>query len=122
MIFRKREVQWHKVYESVEIAQRRVPVNSAVIVLVGKQKLCLAHSKAGFFALDNKCPHQGGSLGEGEISEKGEIICPWHKYSFDLKTGKDTCGLGDYVDTYSVEQRDDGLFIGIPKISWKFFS
>lgn len=30
-------------------------------------------------ALDNRCPHQGGPLGEGSI-EKGLLRCPWHGY------------------------------------------
>ena len=31
----------------------------------------------GYGALDNRCPHQGGPLGDGQI-ENGYLICPWH--------------------------------------------
>ena len=121
MLFGKKKIIRHKIFNSVEIAEKRIPLDSAVVIKAGNKTLCLAHLKDGFFAVKNKCPHQGGPLGEGVISDKGEIICPWHKYSFDLKTGKDTGGLGDFVESYPVEISQDGLFISLPQSSWKFF-
>jgi nitrite reductase/ring-hydroxylating ferredoxin subunit len=59
-----------------------------------------------YFALLNRCPHQGGSLchgkltglvlsdepGEYNYSRRGEIIrCPWHAWEFDIRTGKSWC-------------------------------
>jgi len=121
MLSRKIVIDWYKIYDSLDIAKRRIPLYSASSVKVGKDAICLAHSSDGFFAVTNKCPHQGTSLGDGEVSLKGEIICPWHKYSFDLKTGRDTCGIGEYVETYPVKTETDGLFIGIKKTAWKWF-
>src|SRR5262245_36185843 len=40
-----------------------------------------------FYALDNTCPHRGGPLGEGEL-EGCAVTCPWHAWTFDLKTGE----------------------------------
>ncbi len=39
------------------------------------------------FALDNTCPHAGGPLGEGSL-EATIVTCPWHGWSFDVKTGE----------------------------------
>jgi nitrite reductase (NADH) small subunit len=36
--------------------------------------------------LDGVCPHEGGPLGEG-IIEGSRVVCPWHAYAFDLRTG-----------------------------------
>ena len=62
--------------------------------------------KGEFFALLNRCPHQGGSLCEGAITglvladqpgeyryeRVGEIIrCPWHGWEFDIRTGQSWC-------------------------------
>lgn len=33
------------------------------------------------------CPHMGGPLDQGRIAN-GEVICPWHRYRFDLGTGE----------------------------------
>ena len=39
-----------------------------------------------FFALDNMCLHRGGPLCEGFI-ENDVVTCPWHGWSYDIKTG-----------------------------------
>lgn len=39
------------------------------------------------FALDNRCPHMEGPLGEGEV--KGDVVtCPWHGWDFCIPTGE----------------------------------
>ncbi|MGQ0733818.1 MAG: Rieske (2Fe-2S) protein [Acidobacteriota bacterium] len=40
----------------------------------------------GFFAIDNLCLHQSGPLCDGEI-EHGVVTCPWHGWSYDIRTG-----------------------------------
>ena len=45
-------------------------------------------------ALDNRCPHQGGPLGEGSI-ENGWLRCPWHGYDYDPTTGRPPEGFTD---------------------------
>ena len=57
------------------------------------------------FALSAKCPHAGGDLTQGWCKE-GKLICPVHRYSFDLKTGKGSEGQNDYIDSYPVEIKD----------------
>jgi nitrite reductase (NADH) small subunit len=48
--------------------------------------LCVANVDGSIAVLDGVCPHEGGPLGEG-IIEEGRVVCPWHAYSFDLRTG-----------------------------------
>jgi nitrite reductase (NADH) small subunit len=48
--------------------------------------LCVAHVNGAIAVLDAACPHEGGPLGEG-IVEEGRVVCPWHAYAFDLRTG-----------------------------------
>jgi nitrite reductase (NADH) small subunit len=40
----------------------------------------------GFFAIDNLCLHQAGPLCEGPI-DRGIVTCPWHGWSYDIRTG-----------------------------------
>ena len=40
-----------------------------------------------FFATDDLCTHGEASLAEGEI-EDGQIFCPFHMGSFDIRTGQ----------------------------------
>jgi len=52
----------------------------------GEYQLCVANAGGQITVMNNICPHNGGPLGEG-IIENGKIICPWHAWAFDLKTG-----------------------------------
>ncbi len=38
------------------------------------------------YALQNRCPHAGGSLADGTV-EGDEVICPLHGYRFNIRTG-----------------------------------
>ena len=47
----------------------------------------LSGSKTGFVAFEALCPHAQGPIGEGRL--RGDtIVCPWHFFRFDLRTGK----------------------------------
>ena len=54
---------------------------------VSGRAICVANATGTVAVLDGTCPHEGGPLGEGSI-EDGRLVCPWHSYSFDLKTGE----------------------------------
>lgn len=41
------------------------------------------------YAIGAVCPHRGGPLEEGEL-EGETVVCPWHAYDFNLRTGE--CG------------------------------
>ena len=75
------------------------------------QTVCMTHFKGEYAALDNKCPHQGGPLAEGSI-ENGWLRCPWHGWDFDPLTGKPPGGFDDGVETFPIEVRDDGVYVG----------
>jgi nitrite reductase (NADH) small subunit len=48
--------------------------------------ICVARVNGAIAVLDGVCPHEGGPLGEG-IVEDGRIVCPWHAYAFDPRSG-----------------------------------
>ena len=50
-------------------------------------------------------------MGEGSI-ENGLLRCPWHGWDYHPCTGK-APGFDDGVDTYPVEEREDGIYIGL---------
>lgn len=52
----------------------------------GVPSICLANLDGEFSALYNVCPHRGGPLGQGRV-EGESVICPWHAWTFNLKTG-----------------------------------
>ncbi|MCU7844440.1 MAG: Rieske 2Fe-2S domain-containing protein [Candidatus Thiodiazotropha sp. (ex Monitilora ramsayi)] len=97
---------WHKVLSKDELPEGRVTT-----VTCRKKTLCMSHHEGEYGALDNKCPHQGGPLGEGSI-ENGLLRCPWHGWDYDPVTGK-APGFDDGVQTFPVEIRDDGIYVGL---------
>ena len=96
---------WHKALEPGELPEGRVKS-----VTCGLATVCMTHFEGRFSALDNKCPHQGGPLGEGSI-EKGLLRCPWHGWDFDPQTGVPPGGFDDGVPTYEVDVREDGVYV-----------
>ncbi|KAF8329833.1 uncharacterized protein EI90DRAFT_3145887 [Cantharellus anzutake] len=60
------------------------------------------------FVMESSCPHLGADLSHAEIEEWGDesmvAVCPWHRYDFDLRTGKSETGLR--ACTYSVKVLD----------------
>jgi thiamine pyrophosphate-dependent acetolactate synthase large subunit-like protein/nitrite reductase/ring-hydroxylating ferredoxin subunit len=98
-------LDWHRVAGLSELPDGRVKTVSA-----GRHTLALTHFEGKYAALSNRCPHQGGPLGEGTI-EKGMLRCPWHGYDYCPLTGESP--FGDSVATYALEVRDDGIFVGV---------
>ncbi|TKC02452.1 Rieske (2Fe-2S) protein [Pedobacter cryotolerans] len=80
------------------------------------KKICIVKHKGNFAAIQNTCPHAGGILSGGWCKE-GHIICPIHRYGYNLETGRGYTGQGDYIDVYPLELREDGLYIGFRQ-SW----
>ncbi len=77
---------------------------TAVPVQVGGREVALFHVDGAFYALRNRCPHQGGPLCEGQI-EDATVTCPWHAWTFKLADGKMLAGFSR-VDTYDVRVED----------------
>ena len=98
---------WYKALERNELPEGRVkPVTCA------HKTVCMTRYNGKYAALDNKCPHQGGPLGEGSI-EQGWLRCPWHGWDFDPITGRPPGGYDDGVETYPIDIRDDGIYVGL---------
>ena len=88
-------------------------------VKAGGKTLCLVGFENKIYALSAKCPHAGGDLTAGWCKE-GKLICPIHRYSYSLETGKGSEGQNDYIESYLVEIRDNSIYVGISSFWEKF--
>jgi 3-phenylpropionate/trans-cinnamate dioxygenase ferredoxin subunit len=83
-----------------------IPAGGRKLVEVKGREIVLFNLKGEFFAVSNKCPHQGGPLSKGRqtgfvqsskpgeytYTRQGEVIrCPWHSWEYDIRTGKSWC-------------------------------
>jgi pyruvate oxidase len=100
--------EWHKVAERDGLDEGRVRTVNA-----DRRSLALCRVGDTYTALDNRCPHQGGPLGEGSI-ENGWLRCPWHGYDYDPATGRPPEGFADAVASFPVEERADGVYVALP--------
>ncbi len=68
-------------------AVEELPPGSSRCVQIDQRRVALFHTDEGIFATDDRCPHRGGPLSEGDLVGN-EIFCPWHFWPFDVRTGK----------------------------------
>lgn len=90
--------------------QQDIPENTGVVTQIEGRSIAIFQYEGQFFAMGNICPHRGGPLAEGEI-EKGLVRCPWHGWTFDLKTGTHPDNQRVKVPVYPVELRDDEVWV-----------
>ncbi len=100
------ELHWHRVLAADELPEGRVTT-----VAAGHKSVALVHFDGQFSALDNRCPHQGGPLGEGSI-ENGLLRCPWHGFDYCPLDGRSP-GFDDEATTYPLEIRDGEVYVGV---------
>lgn len=56
-------------------------------VIANGKEIAVFKKDDAVYAMENSCPHRGGPLGEGYVDGL-DVTCPWHAWSFDLKTGE----------------------------------
>ena len=81
-----------------------IPPGEKKIVDINGRSIGVYNVEGEYYAILNRCPHQGGPLCQGhtvgflksdqpggsyEYTRKGEIVrCPWHGWEYDIKTGQ----------------------------------
>ncbi len=94
------------------------PPGERKIIKAGPRSIGVFRIDDEFFAIRNRCPHQGGPLCLGRLSpwavstEPGKVTmegpprlvaCPWHGWEYDLETGQSFMGPGETrVKAYEV--------------------
>ncbi|HSA92645.1 MAG TPA: Rieske (2Fe-2S) protein [Terriglobales bacterium] len=78
----------------------------------GERTICVANVAGNLTALDNVCLHRGGPLGQGIIVE-GKIVCPWHGWMYDPKTGEATHNPAAKVAVYPLKVEGEDVFVEV---------
>lgn len=91
-----------------------IPLGESKAITVANREIAIFNLDGEYFALLNRCPHEGGPLCKGRrtalfeskrpgtfvTSRPGEILrCPWHGWEFDIRTGR------SYIDPDKVRTR-----------------
>lgn len=103
--------RWVRVARAVD-----VPPGTGKHFRVAGRDLAVFNDREVFFVTDDACPHQGASLAEGAVHE-GIVTCPWHGWSFGLRSGSCVHAPGVAVGTYLARRRGDRVEAKIPEPS-----
>ncbi len=80
---------------------------------VNGKKILIANWEGTFFATQDLCTHDGGTLGDGELVD-GEIECPRHGGRFDVRTGAVTALPPMFpIRTYPVQVEGETLLLNL---------
>ena len=74
--------------------------------------VCLANVGGELSALDNVCPHRQGPLGQGWV-EGEAVVCPWHSWAFNARTGVAEYPEGERVGSFAVRVEGEDVLVEI---------
>ncbi len=89
-----------------------VPSGSGTVVQAGSRELALFNVEGTFYCIDNECPHMYGPLGEGYL-ESDVVMCPWHAWEFNVRTGEGLYGTGLCVATHACKVEDGAVLVEV---------
>lgn len=84
--------------------------NRARTVLIGEENIAIFRYDGKLSAVNNRCRHQMGPLGEGKIID-GCITCPWHGYQYLPENGRSPEPFTEKISTYQVKIVDNQLWV-----------
>jgi 3-phenylpropionate/trans-cinnamate dioxygenase ferredoxin subunit len=106
------------------------------LVTVKGREIGVFNVNGEFYALANRCPHEGGPMCEGVVTslvktgKVGEyaltrnnefVRCPWHGWEFEIKTGQSYCDPEDYkVRAFKVAVEPGDALVKGPYVAEKF--
>ena len=102
------------------------------VVDAGGVEIGVFRSNGEYFAWANDCPHQGGPVCQGVMTKKVEeridgerkssgihyaaagnpnIVCPWHGYEFDMRTGRHVGHAAMKLRGYPIKVREGSIYV-----------
>jgi len=86
-----------------------VGTDSVIEVMVGETPYAVCNVAGKIRALYGVCPHRGGPLGQGMV-EGDKVVCPWHAWAWDVKTGATELDSNLKVQIYPMKiENGDGM-------------
>jgi nitrite reductase/ring-hydroxylating ferredoxin subunit len=88
-----------------------LPAGAVRHVLVHGKPMALCNVQGDFFAVNAVCPHMGGPLSSGSL--QGYVItCPWHGWTYDVRTGMPDHPGGHSISAYEVCVEGKDILVG----------
>lgn len=107
----ERKYKWYKIADTTAGVQ--FGENGIALIEITGKKICVVQTPEGLAACTAKCPHAGGNMAEGFLNKDGNIVCPVHRYVFNLVNGRDVTGEGYFLKIYPLKADEMGIYVGI---------
>lgn len=107
-------MKWHKLFVSEAEAKENIGLLKSKAYTINGEEVVIFRTNSGFWALENRCPHQDLPLKGANYTGKDTIECPFHFLSINLRTG--VAGRGDTykpVKSYPIQVRNDGVYVEV---------
>ena len=99
--------------EFVKAAKRNeIPSETGKYIQIQGREIALFNIEGKVYAINHVCPHQGGPLAEGG-TDGAVVTCPWHGWSFDVRTGECTFNPSIKQETFKVKEEGEEVFVEI---------
>lgn len=72
---------WYPVMWSVQLRNKPIPIE------IANRRIMVIRDRGQAYALQDRCPHRGVPLSLGKQQFPGTISCPYHGWTFDLRSG-----------------------------------
>lgn len=76
--------------------------------------VCVANVDGDLSAVENWCPHRGAPLAEGWL-EGGSVVCPWHSWTFSMKTGEAEFPVYERVAVFRLKTEGEDLLVELER-------
>jgi nitrite reductase/ring-hydroxylating ferredoxin subunit len=88
-----------------------ISVGAGRTVVVHGAPVAVFHTESGWYAIDDACTHEDAPLGEGAL-DGDVVICPYHDWRYDLKTGACHTDPARPVGCFAVRVTDGIVWVG----------
>ena len=87
-----------------------LPPGSVMEVILGEDTYAVCNHNGELHALSGICAHAGGPIGQGALQD-GVVICPWHEWAYDCRTGENDFDPSIKLDRFAVKTEGDDILL-----------
>jgi nitrite reductase/ring-hydroxylating ferredoxin subunit len=91
----------------------QLPPGAVMEAEVAGDTFAVCNAGGELYALAGVCPHAGGPLGQGALHGT-TLVCPWHGWEYDCRTGVNEFDEDVKVDSFPVRAEGDDILIDVP--------
>ena len=90
-----------------------VPDQTTYMLDYGRDGVVIINFEGKLTAFRNACLHQDMPIHAGYLARDGVLLCPWHNWCYDVKSGECLTAPGAYLQQYPVRLEDERIWVQI---------